>query len=766
MRRFAAALGAAVLVALVAALAFVVADRRELVQSGLHWLLRDQGIPAQFSVAAVGFRTLRLDGVRLGKDGAIAADSVTIGYLPLGLVRGRVRSVSVTGLRARLDVTDKGLKVAGLPSVPGEGGSGAPVPAIGAITLRDAQIVLHAPGGAVELRADGTYGRAGGHFALGLDGPDGGTRIAATLDATGPPGHPRLALGVKADLAANSPLWGLAGLPPPVSGPLHLDVTASGTAPRTLPALAAAPSLDGMTLDVTARLDVPGLDGLHLETTGKLAGHGEAVTGTTALAAHLSRLRGADIEAADVALSAPLAFEVRPGAATLRLGGPGSVTAARLAIGDARFEGKVYLQATSADAPLVRIADGKAVIAVTLQSAADTISIARPGAPLRLSLAGTSVSVAGDAAAGTASFRTTLSQVRPADLLPTMRLDGTARLADGAMTLAADARGAKGDLIAHLAGKAAGAGASADATLTAGPFDFAPGKLQPAALSPALGALTEVRGRAAATLHFRRAGKRLASGGTIALDGLSFRLGGIAITGADGRIALDSIEPLSTPPDQSLTAHEVSMVAVLHDLRLRFRIAPGPRLDLAAATAGFAGGEIALAPLSVGPDAMPRHLTVAVRNVKIEPLLQLLDVAGLKGTGTLNGTVPLGVSGGNVTIDRGRLAAEGKGVIQLRSDQAAKALAAGGQPAELLVRALQDFHYDSLSIELDKSAAGDATALIHLKGANPAVMNAQPFAFNINVTSNVDQLVDALMQGYRLATGMVRRAAKGATHAP
>ena len=249
------------------------------------------------------------------------------------------------------------------------------------------------------------------------------------------------------------------------------------------------------------------------------------------------------------------------------------------------------------------------------------------------------------------------------------------------------------------------------------------------------------------------------------LKDMSFRLGGMSVRGMNTDTRLDSLAPPSTPPNQVLTVDEIALVASLTDTSMRFRLAPGPTLAVSSVRSGFAGGELAFGPLSLEAGKPPERLTIAVRNVKIERLLHILDVAGLSGTGTLNGTVPLDVSGGKVTIHDGRLASEGKGVIQLKSEQAASALAGGGEPAQLLVRALEDFHYDSLTIALDKGAGGDATALIRLRGANPVVMDGQPFAFNINVTSNVDKLIDALMQGYRLATDILTRATKGAAHA-
>ncbi len=771
MRRVAAFLGGLVLALVVAGIAVAVADRKTLVEQGIESALRRQGIAEpHVAVQSVGFRKLRLGPVRLGEGGAVSARSVVIGYVPLALAQGRLRSVAIEGLRAQVEVESGKIHVIGLPAG-GAGGGGGARPAIGAIALDDARIELLAPTGEAELVANGTYAPEGARFTVAFEAPNGESRIKATLATTGPADRPHFALDASAEIPAESVLWNLAGLPPLSVGGVKLALSAEGTAPGALRTLAARPSLDGMALDVTARVDVPdldglagGLDGLHLDATGRIAGKEGGLAGTADLAATIRKLRRGEVSADDLKLRAPVAFDWRPGDATVRLTEPGRIEAARLAAGSLVFAGPVHWQVTAAKAPLAQLAGGKATFAAKLASDKDVLRVARDGAPLDIALTGTRIALAGDAAASSATFRTTASQPGEAPWIAPLDLDGSVRLAGGTATVAADARDAKGRKVVHLAGAAASDGARADLTLTAGPYDFVPGGLQPAALTPLLGGFGDVRGTAAATLKFRRQGGRSESGGEVTLDRLSFRLGGIAVTGLAGAISLKSLAPLSTPPGQTLTADSVALVAALDRLRARFRLAPGPRLELASAVAGFAGGEIALGPATFGTGAPPR-LTVAVRSVKIAPLLQLLDVAGIGGTGVLSGAIPLGFAGGKVTIDNGRLESKGKGVIQVRSEQAAKALAGGGEPAQLVVRALEDFHYDTLTIALDKSASGDAHGVIHLEGANPAVMNAQPFVFNIDVTSNVDKLIDALMQGYRLAKGLATRAAKGAAGA-
>ena len=64
-------------------------------------LIRDElasaGIAkAQFTVESIGWRTARIADIRVGDD--VAVDRLTVAYVPLGLLSGRVRHVEIAGL--------------------------------------------------------------------------------------------------------------------------------------------------------------------------------------------------------------------------------------------------------------------------------------------------------------------------------------------------------------------------------------------------------------------------------------------------------------------------------------------------------------------------------------------------------------------------------------------------------------------------------------------------------------------------------------------
>jgi hypothetical protein len=69
-----------------------------------------------------------------------------------------------------------------------------------------------------------------------------------------------------------------------------------------------------------------------------------------------------------------------------------------------------------------------------------------------------------------------------------------------------------------------------------------------------------------------------------------------------------------------------------------------------------------------------------------------------------------------------------------------------GENVDLAFRALTDFHYNRMSIDAEKPLSGAGKAIFHLDGNNPAVMDAQPFVFNISLETDFDYLTQLLLE--------------------
>lgn len=299
---------------------------------------------------------------------------------------------------------------------------------------------------------------------------------------------------------------------------------------------------------------------------------------------------------------------------------------------------------------------------------------------------------------------------------------------------------------------------------TLGPVDasFAKGGLQPGRISPWLG--TQIRntegqigGRG--TVAWTPAG--LTSSATLALTGLGFATHGATVSGLTGTVFFDSLTPPDTPANQRLTADSVTAGVPLENVEIVFDVdSPSgtPVLRLSRAGGTLAEGEVFVRDAEYRMGAATNSLTVEVRDVSMSQLVGLLEVEGLRADGTLAGDIPLSLGPEGLQIDRGRLGAVDKGRIQVEFGAAQDTLASQGESVGLMVRALQDFRYDVLSLTVSRPAAGDLALGITMQGNNPDVLDGYPFKFNINLTGDLEPILAALQTGRRLTTDLLQRA--------
>lgn len=69
----------------------------------------------------------------------------------------------------------------------------------------------------------------------------------------------------------------------------------------------------------------------------------------------------------------------------------------------------------------------------------------------------------------------------------------------------------------------------------------------------------------------------------------------------------------------------------------------------------------------------------------------------------------------------------------------------------LLLQALQNFHYSELSLHLDKSVTHDLVVKLSLLGNNPDVKDGRAFRLNINLETDIGKILQTINQGYNLS---------------
>jgi len=404
-------------------------------------------------------------------------------------------------------------------------------------------------------------------------------------------------------------------------------------------------------------------------------------------------------------------------------------------------------------------ANNKADLSVHLPTALVT----QDGIPLKLSSAMTHVVI--DPLSKTIDYNLTsvdLQHMADPPMVEPVKIQAEGQLTQKTVTLDAKVFDKQKSVsLVTFKGKHTLAIGEGSADVMIGPLTFAPGIFQPAELASQLGLLQDVNGEIAgqSKLFWSKAGLK----GVVEtrIDQLAFRTDTISVDGLQGRIMLSEIWPPRTMGPQLVRANNISTAASLNTPEISFSIRPGnetssPRLTIHHLKSGIVGGQMFIRGMTIDPSDTTHSFDLHLQELDLERVFSLIELEGVSGNGKLSGSIPLSVTGDDVVISDAQLASVAPGILRFQSEQAKQALGGGGEQVELLLNVLTDFRYDELSLGIGRQSGGAANFALHLKGHNPAVMDGHPFNLNINLEGNVDRLLAAVLEGYRLSDRAIR----------
>jgi len=296
--------------------------------------------------------------------------------------------------------------------------------------------------------------------------------------------------------------------------------------------------------------------------------------------------------------------------------------------------------------------------------------------------------------------------------------------------------------------------------VTFGPavLEFRPDALQPKALAPALAMVTQAEGalEMSGALDFASNGPVEGEAG-LAFRGLSLATAEGIIEDLNGAIRLDGLFPPWTAGEQVLKARRLVVGIPLEEPSLRFRLESqdtGVILVIERAEGRVAGGVVHVDGARFQPAAATHALEIGIDDLSLDRLLRDYAMEGMSGTGTLSGVVPLVFSAAGLSIESGIVEAAGGGVLRVAWGAARDALMGQGEPVSLMVRTLEDFHYSTLRAVIDRPTDGSLSLRVALEGNNPAVKDGHPFRFNISLSGDLEEILEAVREGNRLGASL------------
>ncbi|MEM7651957.1 MAG: YdbH domain-containing protein [Pseudomonadota bacterium] len=389
-----------------------------------------------------------------------------------------------------------------------------------------------------------------------------------------------------------------------------------------------------------------------------------------------------------------------------------------------------------------------------------------------------------------------ISEVTVSDAVPAMSVSLRGDAKKDTLDLAGDISTTDGSVTIDLIGSSSRDFSRGTVSAELRPIEFTPDGVQPASIAPLFGNYLEaVEGRVRAKSDITLDDTGLTANARLAVEELSASVGGIELQNISSAVVFDDLFALSTPPGQIASAAAISAGVPLRNVLVRFQITPpvdsktaepatdapiGPTFRLQSLDLNLASGSVTAQPVAFDLADPKGEVILQVTEASVEELLDTAQLEGIKGTGTLSGTIPIFVDGQIIRVENGRITSDGPGDLRYAPDTPPPGLQAGPEGAGLVLEALADFKYKTISIDLNGDLAGtaptqallsstnqteDGTPVVltpdagkaspetqvsmRIEGANPSFYDGYPVVFNLNVSGDLGNIVAQSLRGYR-----------------
>ncbi|GEQ99978.1 hypothetical protein JCM17845_06020 [Iodidimonas gelatinilytica] len=352
---------------------------------------------------------------------------------------------------------------------------------------------------------------------------------------------------------------------------------------------------------------------------------------------------------------------------------------------------------------------------------------------------------------GLQSAALTLEKLASLDPMPvwapvSLDLKATPGRQDGVFAFEGWASDLLGIFVLEASGEAGLAGGAAHLTLY--PVQFLPDVAQIGDIAPAYGdVFTNVSGLLGFTgdLSWGEDGD-IRSSGHVSLTDAAFETSGMAVSGLNGEIALRSLWPLDTAPDQRLTIDQLMAGVLLQKGEAVFQLTDNTQLSISDLHFSLAGGRL-YTDSFIMDLSRPGDLVVVLNaeGVRVTEVMMMGGVDGLTGDGLINGRVPVTLAAGGLKVEDARLEATDNGVLRYNPGDVPGFLQGEDMRSQMLRQALQNFHYNVLSLSFAGDFAGSQSMQLAARGANPDFLDGHPIELNFNLQGALVGAVESAM---------------------
>ena len=539
----------------------------------------------------------------------------------------------------------------------------------------------------------------------------------------------------------------------------------------------------------------------HLNLAGSIQGKADDWAGDLDLIAEASRFRYDLLDARQMKTKLPLKLKFNNSAWYISLHKPGQISFGKLApVESVRLQGPLTFHLTNADIKFSSTAHGLAFKhQINIRPNNFTLHVNRSDAPaLKLKIRPGKIKLyggkendkpyKGKSIINAAGITLPQYRVQLDKIATTIRLGvSTGKLADfkigrlqhlatkpvfAPVSLSGSAKLERKQLIVNTRGGIAGTkslkitaihgldSGSGKLNIVFDPLVFSPDALQPSVLFPDLAVLENVSGKVSASSNFNWSKKGISSSGKFDFLNLSFVQGGASVTGLSAALELTDLLSPKSLAQQKINIQRIDLGVPMEDIEVTYQMQENdsPKIAIDKAGLNVLGGALSIGPTLIDPSSSRSNMLIHVADLDLAKLFELIKVEGLAGNGRLDGSVPIIFKDGLVSIQNGKLIANKPGILYFKSETASKLLAGRADDIDLLLQALTEFHYTELTLKLNNSTNNDLVATLSLLGKNPNVLKGRLFRLNINLESNIGNILKAVAQGYGLSNKALQRA--------
>lgn len=180
-------------------------------------------------------------------------------------------------------------------------------------------------------------------------------------------------------------------------------------------------------------------------------------------------------------------------------------------------------------------------------------------------------------------------------------------------------------------------------------------------------------------------------------------------------------------------------------------------LTLSPLRLALLGGTLSLPSLTIDPQQPHFNTVLQLQDIALGEILALYQQPGLNGEIRLQGSLPLQLRDGYLSVRDGVLQNSGPGWLRYQANAAVQQSAAANAGLRLALDALTNLQVSQLQVGVDYAASGELELSCRFQGQNPDWQQGRPIDLTLNLQENLPALLRSLQLAGRISDSVQQK---------